>query len=146
MKRSALLFHHFFHPDDVVSARHFGDLATGLHQRGWDVTVLTSNRYCRREPGARITPPTEMWEGVRIVRSARPGLNQSKSLSRLLNGFFIGQFFIAESGLVPDFTVPSRFLPLPLFFAFLLALLLTMTGSLYNTWRFATSAPAEAIR
>jgi len=65
---------------------------------------------------------------------------------RLLNGFFIGQFFIAESGLVPDFTVPSRFLPLPLFFAFLLSLLLTMTGSLYNTWRFATIAPAEAIR
>jgi ABC-type lipoprotein release transport system permease subunit len=65
---------------------------------------------------------------------------------RLLNGFFIAQFFIAETGVVPDFTVPSRFLPLPLFFAFLLALLLTMTGSLYNTWRFATIAPAEAIR
>jgi len=28
----------------------------------------------------------------------------------------------------------------------LLALLLTMTGSLYNTWRLATVAPAEAIR
>ena len=65
---------------------------------------------------------------------------------RLLNGFFIAQFFIAETGVVPDFTVPSRFLPLPLFFAFLLSLLLTMTGSLYNTWRFATIAPAEAIR
>jgi len=65
---------------------------------------------------------------------------------RLLNGLFIAQFFIAETGLVPDFPVPSRFLPLPLFFSFLLALLLTMTGSLYNTWRLATIAPAEAIR
>jgi ABC-type lipoprotein release transport system permease subunit len=65
---------------------------------------------------------------------------------RLLNGLFIAQFFIAEAGLVPDFTVPSRFLPLPLFFAFLVSLLLTMTGSLYNTWRLSTIAPAEAIR
>jgi ABC-type lipoprotein release transport system permease subunit len=65
---------------------------------------------------------------------------------RLLNGLFIAQFFIAETGLVPDFTVPSRFLPLPLFFAFLVSLLLTMTGSLYNTWRLSTIAPAEAIR
>jgi len=55
-------------------------------------------------------------------------------------------FFISETGLLPDFTVPSRFLPLPLCFAFLLALILTMTGSLYNTWRCAVTEPAEAIR
>ena len=65
---------------------------------------------------------------------------------KVLNGFFIAQFFIAETGLVPDFPVPSRFLPLPLFFAFLLALILTMSGSLYNTWRCAVTQPAEAIR
>jgi len=65
---------------------------------------------------------------------------------RILNGFFIAQFFISETGLLPDFTVPSRFLPLPLCFAFLLALILTMTGSLYNTWRCAVTEPAEAIR
>ena len=63
-----------------------------------------------------------------------------------LNGWFIAQFFIAEAGLAPDFTVPSRFLPLPLFFAFVMALALTMTGSLYTTWRCATTQPAEAIR
>ena len=65
---------------------------------------------------------------------------------RLLNGFFISQFFIAEAGLFPDFTVPAKFLPLPLFFSFLFSMMLTMIGSLYNTWRTATIAPAEVIR
>ncbi len=65
---------------------------------------------------------------------------------RVFNGFFIAQFFIAEAGLIPDFTVPSKFLPLPLCFSFLLSLMLTMIGSLYTTWKFATTAPAEVIR
>lgn len=62
------------------------------------------------------------------------------------NGAFIAQFFIAEIGLMARFPVPSRFLPLPSFFAFLFAIVLTMVGSLYSTWRTATIPPVEAMR
>ena len=62
------------------------------------------------------------------------------------NGAFIAQFFIAEIGLMAPFPVPSRFLPLPCFFAFLFAIVLTMVGSLYSTWRIATVPPVEAMR
>ncbi len=62
------------------------------------------------------------------------------------NGAFIAQFFIAEIGLIAPFPVPSRFLPLPCLFAFLFAIVLTMVGSLYSTWKTAIVPPAEAMR
>ncbi len=62
------------------------------------------------------------------------------------NGAFIAQFFIAEIGLMAPFPVPSRFLPLPSLLAFLFAIVLTMVGSLYPTWKTATVPPAEAMR
>ncbi len=65
---------------------------------------------------------------------------------KLFNGAFIAQFFIAEIGLMAPFPIPSRFLPLPCFFAFLFAIVLTMVGSLYSTWKTATVPPVEAMR
>jgi ABC-type lipoprotein release transport system permease subunit len=62
------------------------------------------------------------------------------------NGAFIAQFFIAEIGLMAPFPVPSRFLPLPSLLAFLFAIVLTMAGSLYSTWKTATVPPVEAMR
>ena len=44
LRPRVLLAQHFFHPDDVVSARLFTDLGVGLSERGWDVTALASNR------------------------------------------------------------------------------------------------------
>jgi ABC-type lipoprotein release transport system permease subunit len=62
------------------------------------------------------------------------------------NGALIAQFFIAEIGLMAPFPVPSRFLPLPCFLAFLFAIVLTMVGSLYSTWKTAAIPPVEAMR
>lgn len=62
------------------------------------------------------------------------------------NGFFISQFFLAQPGLFPDFTVPSRFLPVTAFMALFLSLALTLTGSLYYTWRTAITPPVELLR
>jgi ABC-type lipoprotein release transport system permease subunit len=62
------------------------------------------------------------------------------------NGAFIAQFFIAEIGLMAPFPVPSRFMPLSCIFAFIFAVILTMVGSLYSTWRTATVPPVEAMR
>ena len=65
---------------------------------------------------------------------------------RVFNGFFIAQFFIGESGLMPPFPVPFRFIPVAALLSLILALTLTMTGSLYNTWRMAATPAAETMR
>ena len=80
--------YHFFHPDDVVSARHFSDFAEELVSRGWKVTVLTSNRFCRY-PKRKITAEEEYWKGIRVIRVSRLGLNQANSIFRLVNAFWV---------------------------------------------------------
>ncbi len=65
---------------------------------------------------------------------------------RLLNGFFIAQIFIAEAGSMPPFPVPSRFMPLPFILSFFFALILTIVGGMYSTWKTAIVPPAEALR
>ncbi len=65
---------------------------------------------------------------------------------KLFNGLFIAQIFIAEIGSMPPFPVPSRFMPLPFILSFFFALILTMVGSIYSTWRAAIIPPAEAMR
>ena len=77
------VLYHFFHPDDVVSARHFSDLAEGFVKAGWDVEVLPSNRACRN--GSKQYPARENWRGMQIHRIWRPGWNQSSTVGRLLN-------------------------------------------------------------
>jgi glycosyltransferase involved in cell wall biosynthesis len=77
------ILYHFFYPDDVVSARHFSDLAESLARAGWNVEVLPSNRGCRNP--ADTYPPRERWRGVNITRVWRPRLSQSSSLGRIVN-------------------------------------------------------------
>jgi colanic acid biosynthesis glycosyl transferase WcaI len=75
--------YHYFHPDDVVSARHFTDFCQGLAERGWQVEALPCNRGCRDE--SRTYPRTETWGGITIRRVWRPGLRQASKLGRLAN-------------------------------------------------------------
>ncbi|MBI3353436.1 MAG: FtsX-like permease family protein [Nitrospirae bacterium] len=65
---------------------------------------------------------------------------------KLFNGFLIAQFFIAEIGILPAFPVPARYMPLPLFLSFAFALVLTMVGSMYSTWRSAVTSPAVTMK
>jgi colanic acid biosynthesis glycosyl transferase WcaI len=84
-----LLFYHFFHPDDVVSARLYADLAEELQRRGWEVTVVTSNRLWR-DPHATL-PAEEVWNGVQIHRVFRPPWDQARPIERLANsGWMLG--------------------------------------------------------
>jgi glycosyltransferase involved in cell wall biosynthesis len=85
--RRVLLVHHFFHPDDVVSARLYGDLAAALHDRGWSVTVLTSDRV-RSLPSQRL-PATEVVGDVLVERVHRPALRQSSPVQRLANSAWL---------------------------------------------------------
>lgn len=81
------ILYHFFHPDDVVSARHFSDLAQGLAGAGWAVEALPCNRGCWNP--TRVYQPKERWRGVEISRVWRPRLAQSKSWGRILNALWM---------------------------------------------------------
>ncbi|MBO4511646.1 MAG: glycosyltransferase family 4 protein [Victivallales bacterium] len=81
-----LLIYHFFHPDTVISARLFSDLAEDLAAGGHDVTVYTSNR-CIRSEGE--LPASEVWHGVKIRRFQRPGFRQGSNVGRVLNSFIL---------------------------------------------------------
>ncbi len=88
---SALVFYHYFYPDDVVSAVHFGDLCAGLAERGWQVTVMPSVHGCRDE--SRRYPARSEWRGVSIRRIWRPGLRQASGIGRLVNtAWMIGRW------------------------------------------------------
>lgn len=78
-----LLAYHFFHPDQVVSARIFSDFAVEQTRRGWDVTVLTTNRSLL-DSDAQF-PAAEVWNGVHIHRVFRPAWSQKRPIPRLGN-------------------------------------------------------------
>jgi ABC-type lipoprotein release transport system permease subunit len=88
-----------------------------------------------------------LWENIFVsIISACLALIAAYVWIHGFNGFFIAQFFIGDSGFMPDFPVPARFIPIPAIISFLLALTLTMTGSLYNTWRMSSIPAAETMR
>ncbi len=87
-KPSVIILYHFFYPDDVVSSRHFTQFAEELVKRNWDVTVLTSNRYCRY-PKKKIDKRQEVWNGIKIIRVYRPGWNQANKICRIANSIWI---------------------------------------------------------
>ncbi len=83
LRPHAVLLYHYFHPDDVVSARLFSDMAEGLTERGWDVTAMPCHRGCREENVSR--PLSETWSGGRIDRVWRPNAKQASAKGRILN-------------------------------------------------------------
>jgi len=78
-----LVCYHFFHPDEVVSARMFTDLAEQQQRRGWRVCALTSNRLWHA-PAQRL-PSRQAWSGVEIRRVFRPPFDQARPAQRLAN-------------------------------------------------------------
>jgi colanic acid biosynthesis glycosyl transferase WcaI len=89
-----LLAYHFFHPDEVVSARIFSDFALEQQRRGWEVTVVTSNRSCF-DP-ARSFDSFESWNGVAIHRVFRPPWTQARPFQRLANSGWMTAAWLAR--------------------------------------------------
>ena len=87
-KPSILLLYHFFFPDDVASASHMYQFAQELTHRGWQVTVLTTDRYCR-EPQRRIPHKEENVQGIHVIRLPRPAWNQAYPLQRMMNSAWV---------------------------------------------------------
>ena len=77
-----LLIYHFFHPDTVISARLFSDLAEELVCAGHSVTVFTGNRLIRTNA---VLAEEENWNGVEIRRFSRPNFSQGSNVGRLFN-------------------------------------------------------------
>jgi glycosyltransferase involved in cell wall biosynthesis len=82
-----LILYHYFHPDRVISARIFSDLAEEQAKRGFDVTALTCNRS-HLDEGARY-PARESWNGVEIHRVFRPAWSQKHPVPRLGNSAWL---------------------------------------------------------
>lgn len=64
----------------------------------------------------------------------------------LFNGAGISKFFIASLNIMIPFSVPSRIFPVPVFLGAFLAIILTMVGSIYSTWRTSIVPPSEAVK
>jgi ABC-type lipoprotein release transport system permease subunit len=65
---------------------------------------------------------------------------------RGFNGWWIAGVFLPDVERTPTFHVPFRLTPVPALLAFLIALVVVLTGSLFSTWRAATAPPREAMR
>ena len=64
----------------------------------------------------------------------------------LFNGAGISKFFVASLNVMVPFSVPSRIFPVPVVLGTFLAIILTMVGSIYSTWRTAIVPPSEAVK
>jgi len=100
MKPTVYILYHFFHPDTVVSAELKKGLAQGLVARGWDVTVVTSNRFCRDQE-AVIECLDEAWGGMRIIRVPRKQYDQRSMLGRLKNSYVIQRGWLTKLKQLP---------------------------------------------
>ncbi len=81
------VLYHYFHPDDVVSARHLTQFCEALQERGWQVEALPCNRGCRDDSVSY--PLREDWKGLTIRRVWRPRLRQASGVGRVLNALWM---------------------------------------------------------
>ena len=65
---------------------------------------------------------------------------------KVFNGYWIAGIFIRGVALAPSFPVPFRLTPVPALLAFVIAFTITMTGSIWSSWRAAIVPPDEAMR
>jgi ABC-type antimicrobial peptide transport system permease subunit len=114
----------------------------GLTERQREVGILKATGWQTHEVMELV-----FWENLWLSLIAAPSaLLIAFGWLKGLNGALFAQFFISELGLFAKFPVPSQFLPLPLVLAFVLALVITLVGSLLTTWRTAIVSPMEAMR
>ena len=86
-RTNVYLLYHFFHPDDVISARLFTELGVCLADAGCRVTAMPSNSRCH-DYRARL-PRNEEHQQVLIRRVYRPPLAQHRFSGRIINTLFL---------------------------------------------------------
>jgi ABC-type antimicrobial peptide transport system permease subunit len=58
----------------------------------------------------------------------------------------IASFFLPDLPAFPEMDIPAHFSPLPAALALMFSLVVTMSGSVFATWRTAITRPAEVLR
>jgi colanic acid biosynthesis glycosyl transferase WcaI len=86
-KPSIAVFFHFFPPDETVAAVLFGDLCSGLVDRGWHVSAYPCVWSSDEE--ATPFPSRETWREISIRRIWRPNLRQSSTFGRFVNAVWM---------------------------------------------------------
>ncbi len=86
-RQTIFLLYHFFHPDDVISARLYTEMAEDLAAAGHHLIALPSNRSCHHLE-VRLASNQD-WNGICIRRVWRPAFSQATVAGRLLNSFFM---------------------------------------------------------
>lgn len=87
LPKRVFLLYQYFHPDDVVSARLFSDLAIECTREGIDVVAFPAIHSCHTT--SKRYPRDEAWIGGRISRVWRPDFRQSSTVGRILNCIFM---------------------------------------------------------
>lgn len=114
----------------------------GLTERGREIGILKATGWQTTE----ILELVSFEQLLISLMGAVLALLLSFLWMKVFNGAIISQFFIAEIGILPKFTVPTQYLPLPIVIAFFLSFIITMVGCFYTTWRAATVPPADSMR
>ena len=83
--RDLVLITEFFHPDTVGTGQRMTDLAVGLHDRGFDVTVYTAQPHQHSSGIERWQPRKMTYRGVEVRRSPFPSVRQSSLPRRGFN-------------------------------------------------------------
>jgi ABC-type lipoprotein release transport system permease subunit len=65
---------------------------------------------------------------------------------RGFNGYWIAGIFLVGVDTMPAFRIPFRLTPVPVLLAFLVSFVVVLSGTLFSSWRAATTPPFEAIR
>ena len=82
-QKTITIFYHFFHPDPVISARLYTDIAVHLRDAGWKVIVYTSNK--QRHESLKDDYSAINLDGIEVHRLWHPSSQQNSVPGRLLN-------------------------------------------------------------
>lgn len=114
----------------------------GLPERRREIGILKATGWQTDEILLR--------SGVESFLLALSGISVSICLAFVwlnwLNGFAIASIFLTGVDAWPGFRVPYRLLPVPVLLSGLMGVLMTMTGTLYSSWRAAITPPGESMK
>ncbi len=114
----------------------------GLPERRREIGILKATGWQTDEILLRCLVES----GVLAVAGAALSILIAFAWLRLLNGFWIAGVFLHGVARAPSFRVPFQLAPVPALLAVVIALTVTMCGSLWSSWRAAVAPPDEAMR
>jgi ABC-type lipoprotein release transport system permease subunit len=114
----------------------------GLAERRREIGILKATGWQTDE--LLLRGLTESF--VLSFTGAALGLSLAGLWLKIFNGYGIAGLFLEGTDMVPAFTVPGRFTPVPALLAFVLSFAIVMSGTQFSTWRAAAATPLEAMR